>query len=210
MNNKLKKRKKAAASIILTVIFGIACLTVGILINQAGKVGMMSLVLQQGVNVFFGIIGGILTAILIYLAKPVYQSIFIGGSDDGSLSGIWDEDYKAIDFPEPSQLQDLVFSIEHSRDSIKGTLIGTRAKDAPDSEPHYSPRLFSIKGVIEANLVSLEAIRESGHEKGHSVYLVQPNNARTVMRGRSLYWDTTKEQLASSEVVLTKRKPGSK
>jgi hypothetical protein len=203
--NKNQSKLKAAVRIGAFLLFCFTIFFLGVLYAKGDNKGFKPLLQEQGVNVFFGIVGGLTTTAIIILLKPFYDSFRFLGPSDFILTGVWDECYVAEDFPEKKQEQELCFKLIQRGEIISGTLIGTDSKDLPAGATKYGTRIFKIQGRMAGTIISLDAVLESDTEYGHTVYLMRINETGRGLDGESLYFDLNHRTIASSKSSLTKR-----
>jgi len=204
MTKNIRKFLKVTLTVTLFAGLVVGCFYLGVIFEQGDSKGFGKLVKEQGVNVFFGVIGGLITTALLWYLKVGAENFRLTGKHDKILSGVWDEQYELTEIEKNGQEQSLVFKIEHKGEMISGILTGNDNPVCP-SERRCGFRLFSVQGHLEGKLVSLGAVLDSDESIGHTVYLLEVNHSCTILDGITIYYDQNTGKLTSSKTTLIKR-----
>lgn len=181
----------------------------GVIFEQGNSKGFVKLIKEQGINVFFGIIGGLITTGLLWYLKLGAENFRLTSKHDKILSGIWDEFYDPAEFKENGQEQSLIFKLEHKGEKVTGTLTGNDNPNCPPDQRH-GIRLFSVQGHVEGKLTSISAILDSDDSIGHTVYLLEVNHNCTILSGITIYYDQNENELTTAKTKLVRRQRNSK
>ena len=193
-------------SLFLGLLFGMFYL--GVIFDKGNSQGFSKLIKEQGINVFFGVIGGFITSGLMWYTKLGIDNFRLTSKHDKILSGIWDEYYEPTEFTEIKQEQALTFKLEHKGEKITGILTGNDSPNCPPDQRHGS-RLFLVHGHVEGKLTSISAVLDSDESIGHTVYLLEVNHDCTILNGITIYYDQNESQLTTAKTKLVKRKRNS-
>ncbi|MBD1364437.1 hypothetical protein IDJ77_11515 [Mucilaginibacter sp. ZT4R22] len=205
MSKRVREIIRRVTLIILILGLIIGCFYVGVIFGKGNETGFPNLFKEQGINVLFGILGGLITTALITYLQNITKEYRYLSKEDRILTDTWDEGYIPEDFPENGQEQILTFRLKQTGERITGHLIGEDSPTCPPEKKH-GYRRFNIEGRKEGDLISLIAIIDDDREIGHTVYLLQLNHNASIMEGETTYYDLNERALASAHSKLIRRR----
>lgn len=158
---------------------------------------------DQGVNVLFGVVGGLATSAFIwYLTITGKQIVASWNPQNQYIDGLWEERY-ALDQSEPHQEQRLILSLKQDGGSVTGRIDAADTDQCPELKRH-GPRSFSVTGISDGTYVSLDAVLD-GREVGHTVYLLKRRQVTNVMDGWTVFHNLNDGSLEATRTQLVRR-----
>lgn len=152
-----------------------------------------------GVNIFFGVLSGVLTSALIFLVRKIYLRVFLPWYEDRlykgvQLDGKWEGETNDFKF---------LFELVQNGYRIKG-LFGVEVKSSKPEDQYEN--LYKIKGHISDNYVVLEYWTMSRKRTGLGSFLLRVQDGGKKLMGSVVFVEEGEMDVNNITELVLRRK----